>query len=186
MMDTMAMLLKHYGKESKTIIWEHNTHIGDYKATDMVQNHQVSLGGLAREIYGEKNVALVGFTTDHGRVTAASAWDGPTKTFNIPNAKNGSLESVLHQAVEKVGHSNFYLMFQNEPEFSPFKISLGHRAIGVVYHPASEDRGHYIPTILAERYDALIFIDETNSLVPLDNPIDFRKIPETYPYGARI
>lgn len=186
MMDTLAMLLNHYGPESKGIVWEHNTHIGDYKATDMQKNGQVNIGGLAREIYGVENVSLIGFSTHHGTVTAASAWDGITKRIEIPNAKNGSIESELHNAIPKIGSDQYFLMFHNESEFSPLKNSLGHRAIGVVYHPSSDQRGNYVPTILADRYDALIYFDETDALESLDVGIDYRKMPETYPYGSRI
>lgn len=186
MMDTLAMLLNHYGPESKGIVWEHNTHIGDYKATDMAQQGQVNIGGLAREIYGEKNVALIGFSTHHGAVIASSGWDGPIKRMEIPNGKKGSIEAELHNAIPRIGSANYYLMFKNESEFSPLKEVRGHRAIGVVYHPSSEQRGNYVPTILSDRYDALIFFDETDALNPLAVDIDYKKIPETYPYGSRI
>jgi erythromycin esterase-like protein len=186
MIETLAMLLNHYGDESKCIVWEHNTHIGDYKATDMVKQGQVNIGGLAREKYGEENVALVGFTTHHGTVIAASAWDGLIKRMEIPNAKKGSLEDELHKAIPKVGYPNYYMMFKNEPEFSPLKEVLGHRAIGVVYHASSEQRGNYVPTSVANRYDALVFLDETEALSPLEVDVDYRKIPETYPFGARL
>jgi len=186
MMDTLAMLLNTYGPESKGIVWEHNTHIGDYKATDMVKDGQINIGGLAREIYGEENVSLVGFSTFQGSVTASSGWDGPINRIEIPAGKKGSVEAELHDAIPQVGSPNYYLMFNNESEFSPLKEMRGHRAIGVVYHPNSEQRGNYVPTNLAERYDALIYLDETTAINPLAAEIDHKKIPETYPYGARI
>lgn len=186
MMDTLAVLLNHYGPNSKGIVWEHNTHIGDYKATDMINVGQVNIGGLAREIYGEKNVALIGFTTHHGVVIASSAWDGPIKRMEIPNGKKGSLEAELHNAIPGIGSPNYYLIFNNELEFSPLREVRGHRAIGVVYHASSEQRGNYVPTVLTDRYDALMFFDETEAVNPLAVEIDFKKIPETYPYGARV
>lgn len=186
MMDTLAMLLNHYGPESKGIVWEHNTHIGDYKATDMAQQGQVNIGGLARDIYGEKNVALIGFSTHHGATIASTAWDGPIKRMEIPNGKKGSIEAELHNVIPRIGSPNYYLMFKNESEFSPLKEVRGHRAIGVVYHPSSEQRGNYVPTILPDRYDALMFFDETDALNPLSADVDYKKIPETYPYGTRM
>jgi erythromycin esterase-like protein len=186
MMDSLAMLMNHYGPDSKGIVWQHNTHIGDYKATDMVKYGQVNIGGLSREIYGEDKVALIGLTTHHGTVTAASAWDGAIKRMEIPNGKKDSVEAELHNAIPKIGSDNYYLMFKNETEFSPLKEPRGHRAIGVVYQPNSEQRGNYVPTVLADRYDALMFFDETEALEPIAVDIDYKKIPETYPYGARI
>jgi erythromycin esterase-like protein len=76
--------------------------------------------------------------------------------------------------------------FKNEPEFSPLKEVRGHRAIGVVYNPISEQRGNYVPSSIADRYDALVFLDQTEALGPLAIEVDYNKFPETYPYGARI
>lgn len=186
MMDTLDMLMGHYGPEAKGIVWEHNTHIGDYRATDMLQNGHVNLGGLAREKYGEHEVALVGFTTYAGKVTAAFAWDGLVQFMTVPEGKARSVEAEFHEAVKLVGHPNYYTLFDKENISSPLFETRGHRAIGVVYHPNSEHRGNYVPTSLSRRYDAMIFIDQTQALQPIAVHIDFDKIPETYPFGARM
>jgi erythromycin esterase len=78
------------------------------------------------------------------------------------------------------------VLFDNEPEFSPLVETRGQRAIGVVYHPPSEHRGNYVPTILSDRYDAFVFFDETHPLTPLKVKVDYDKFPETYPYGTHI
>lgn len=186
MMETLKMLLEHYGPNSKAIVWEHNTHIGDYRATDMQKLGQVNIGGLAREEYGADNIALIGFTTYSGTVTASSAWDGPIKTMTIPNAQERSVEAEMHQVAEETGIPNYYVLFNDDEIKSACAETRGHRAIGVVYHPPSEQRGNYVPTSLSKRYDAMIYFDETEALRPLDIKVDKEKVPETYPYGTHI
>jgi erythromycin esterase len=186
MMETLEILLKNHGDESKCIIWEHNTHIGDYRATDMVLDGQINLGGLAREKYGEENVALVGFTTYQGSVIASKAWDGEIEVMEIPEAKKESLESYLHEAIPGVGHQDYYLLFDSVDRKSLLNDFLAHRAIGVIYHARHEQRGNYVPSKVAERYDALVFLDQTHSLSPMALNYDRSKFPETYPFGTRI
>lgn len=186
MMETLESLLDHYGPESKAIIWAHNTHIGDYRATDMVTYGQVNLGGLARERFGKDDVALVGFTTFTGQVVASTAWDGPIEVMDVPRGKEGSLEYALHQGVSSIGKPNFYLDFDLLETSSSFNEYMGHRAIGVVYHPEHEHRGNYVPTIASQRYDAMVFFDETSAVKPLNIRFENDKVPETYPFGDRI
>ena len=186
MLETLDSLLANYGKNSKAVIWEHNTHVGDYHATDMIAQGQVNLGGLAREQFGRHNVALVGFTTFKGSVMASNMWDGPMKKMDLPSARAGSLEATLHEAIPFVGNSDYYLLFDQVQDGSPLKDYRGHRAIGVVYRSHPENRAHYVPSAVADRYDALVFIDETSALTPLRLNFDPRKVPETYPFGTRI
>ncbi|HXH75914.1 MAG TPA: erythromycin esterase family protein [Bacteriovoracaceae bacterium] len=186
MMDTVDMLLGHYGPESKGIVWAHNTHIGDYHATDMVAHKQVNIGGLARERLGREKVALVGFTTDHGSVIASSAWDGPIQILDVPVGRRGSLEALLKRAIPEVGHNDFFVTFDDVEEHSTLFDYKGHRAIGVVYNPHLEGMGNYVPSAVAGRYDALVFIEETTALTPLEIGFNRHKLPETYPYGARM
>ena len=186
MMDTLEMLMGHYGPDAKGIVWAHNTHIGDYRATDMLAQGQVNIGGLAREKYGRDKVALVGFSTYQGTVIASHSWDGPMQVLPVPKAVDQSVEAEFHNAVIEVGSPDFYVQFTNEPKFSPLTETLGQRAIGVVYHPPSEHRGNYVPTIVSERYDAFVFFDETKALSPHKIKIDMEKIPETYPFGTHV
>jgi erythromycin esterase len=186
MMSTLEMLIENYGVGSKVIVWEHNTHIGDYRATDMVTNGQVNIGGLAREIFGSENVGLVGFGTYSGTVTASYAWDGPTTTFDVPEARPGSVEHACHSVIPEISSENFYLLFNPSKHGSALAQVKGHRAIGVVYDPDFEHRGNYVPTSLENRYDAFIFLDHTNAITPLKVPFGKHKFPETYPHGNRI
>lgn len=186
MMETLDNLLNHYGPESKAIVWAHNTHIGDYRATDMLMHEQVNIGGLAREKYGQENTAHIGFSTYKGQVVASHAWDGPIEVMDVPEGQASSLEAAFHETISKVGHENFYVDFTAVGKDSALNEYLGHRAIGVVYHPGHEGRGNYVPTMPAQRYDGMIFCDTTHALTPLNVRFKKEDIPETYPFGSRI
>ncbi len=187
MMETLNVLLRKYGRNAKAIIWEHNTHIGDYRATDMVIHGQVNIGGLAREFYGNDKVGLVGFGTYKGEVTASHSWDGPTISFDVPEAPITSVEHICHEAIPEIGHHDFFMIFDPKDYENILRREIkGHRAIGVVYNPQNERRGNYVSTSLAARYDAFIFINETTALVPLQTQFDKHKFPETYPYGTHV
>ena len=183
MMETLDLLLNRYGEDSKCIVWAHNTHIGDYRATDMVENGYVNLGGLARLSYGEENVALVGFGSDHGEVLAGSKWGGAEEIMPLPPAPPGTYEKYFHDFTLKHGINRFYFLFRGDPEREAFAQQLGHRAVGVVYHPRHEARGNYVPTKLSQRYDAFIFIDKTQALKSLHGKFQYGEFPETWPSG---
>lgn len=187
MLETLEQLLERYagklGASAKGIVWAHNTHIGDYRATEMQAHGQINLGGIARERFGNDQVALVGFGTYQGTVTASHAWDGPIETFNIPPGKPGSIEDAFHQASIARGLRQGWLTFSPEDRRGPLAQPRGHRAIGVVYDPAHERFGNYVPTSLAQRYDAFIFIDQTRALEPIIQGFQHGEIPETYPSG---
>lgn len=183
MMETLDTLLRFYGPESKGIVWEHNTHIGDYRATDMLANGQVNIGGLARQQYGEDRVALVGFGTYEGSVTASHSWDGPTERMPVPAAKPGSYEEIFHKSILDVESDDFYILMDRKARSTALSECRGHRAIGVVYDPEHERWGNYVPTNLAERYDAFVFIDQTQALLPLFTEFKRQEIPETFPGG---
>lgn len=184
MMETLNILLQHYGTNSKAIVWAHNTHIGDYRATDMVHDGQINIGGLARQEWGDNNVALVGFGTYAGQVIAATAWDGIAKIMTIPPGKTGSYEHFFHNACENINQNSMFLWLKSLKEKNDLTQVFGHRAIGVVYQPAFEQRGNYVPTSLAQRYDGFIFIDRTNALIPLPQDFTHKDIPETWPRGV--
>jgi erythromycin esterase len=181
MLETLQRLLEYYGEDSKVIVWAHNSHVGDYRATDMQARGQVNLGGLAREKFGKENVSLVGFTTYSGEVIASRSWGGPIEVKRVPKAKEGSLEDVMHSSIPFVGHPDFYLIFNQLEAGSPLLDYRAHRAIGVVYDPINEKRRNYVPTSVSERYDALVFLDNTHALSPLGLDFDKKKFPQTYP-----
>lgn len=178
MMETLERLISFHGNNSKAIVWEHNTHIGDARATDMVIRGTVNTGQLAREKYGEENVYLAGFSSYAGSVIAAESWGAPLREFDMPEAREKSIEAILHHELKTDG----FILLGEEPWRSRVALT-GHRAIGVVYDPKREQHGNYVPSVLPRRYDALLYIDKTSALHPMQNKADGHKMPETYPFG---
>jgi erythromycin esterase-like protein len=177
MQETLERLAKFYGPNSRGVVWEHNTHIGDARHTDMAGDGMVNVGQLARERWGEADAVLVGFSTHRGAVVAGREWDAPAERMEVPEAREGSWDDLLHRA----GAEDRLVLLDGGP---PLRERRGQRAIGVVYHPEREHLGNYVPTALSLRYDALLFIDETHALHPLPVPIEPREeVPDTSPSG---
>jgi erythromycin esterase-like protein len=162
MTEVLHYIGNHYGTDVKGIVWEHNTHIGDARATDMASEGMVNVGQLTREQYGEKDIYAIGFGTYKGTVIAADKWGAKAEVMSIPNGAPGSWEEVVHKA----GAFNKYFMFTEENK-NYFNEILGHRAIGVVYHPQYEHHGNYVPSRISDRYDGFIHVEETKALTPL-------------------
>ncbi|MDF0726681.1 erythromycin esterase family protein [Cytobacillus sp. S13-E01] len=162
MADTVQELVNYYDNEAKVIIWEHNTHIGDARATDMKREGLVNVGQIVRERYGEDQVFAIGFGTHRGSVIASKKWGEGLEVMNVPPAEKNSWEDFMHQA----GPYNKALIFTNKNKHL-FEDTIGHRAIGVIYHPEYEQLGNYVPSRISKRYDAFIHIDETHALKPL-------------------
>ncbi|MBX3033992.1 MAG: erythromycin esterase family protein [Bdellovibrionaceae bacterium] len=184
MMETLDQLLKHYGPGSKAIVWAHNTHIGDHRATEMQQQGLVNIGGLAREKWGEDQVSLVGFSTYEGEVIASPAWDGPVEITPVPPGRPLSYEEIFQDVSRRIAAPDFFLWLKEEPLRKVFRQTRGHRAIGVVYNPAYERHGNYVPSALSDRYDALLFFSKTRALTPLRQEFSRSEIPETWPRGT--
>jgi erythromycin esterase len=181
MADTLDRLLKFHGENSKVIVWEHNTHIGDARATDMADEGMFNIGELARTQHNDKGVVLVGFGSYKGTVMAGHSWGAKMQAMQMPEARKGSWEYLLHNA----GRENKLLILDDFSRNDMFMENhIGHRAIGVVYNPQYEQYGNYVPSILPLRYDAFIYLDETRALYPLHIEPDGRQIPETYPFGV--
>ncbi|WP_207422502.1 erythromycin esterase family protein [Desertivirga brevis] len=178
MMETLNRLLEFHGPEAKAIVWEHNTHIGDARYTDMVESGDINVGQLVREQKGEADTVLVGFGSYHGGVIAGDSWGAPMREMVVPDARPGSVEDVLH----KEFLDNRLLIFDPNNKNERFNKMMPHRAIGVVYNPKHERYGNYVPTILNKRYDAFIYIDHSKALHPLNVRVNGHKVPETYPF----
>jgi erythromycin esterase-like protein len=182
--ETLDRLLRHHeknaGRPARAVVWAHNTHVGDARATDQTAHGEVTLGELVRERYGPENVVLVGFGSHHGTVVAGRTWGAPMELMGVPPARRGSLEDVLH--AEAPPQSLFvFPPLHDRPELLVDEI--GHRAIGVVYRPERDSWGNYVPTVLGDRYDAFVWIDEAHALRPLHTLKVDRREPETYPSG---
>lgn len=161
---TAERLLEYYGDDSRGIVWAHNTHIGDARATDMARQGAVNIGQLAREDLGAENVFAIGFGTYEGRVLAGRQWEGEMEIMDTPPAQNDSWEGTL----AGIEGEQFYLLFSQSEVNSLLQNPMPHRAIGVTYQPEQESQGNYVGTILPERYNAFVFIRETDILNVLD------------------
>jgi erythromycin esterase len=181
MADTLDRLLGHAGPSSKGVVWAHNTHIGDARATDMAGQNMTNLGQLARERYSDEGVVLIGQAGHRGAVVAGTAWGAPAQRLTVPPARAGSVEDLLREAL---GDQPSVLCFPSsyqQPRW--LRTNLDHRAIGVVYHPERERWGNYVPSTLGDRYDALLWFGDTAPLRPLrPEPADDLE-PETAPSG---
>jgi len=179
MMETLTRLLDLHGPDSKAIIWEHNTHVGDARYTDMARNNMVNVGQLVREQYGEENTFIVGFGSYKGSVIAADEWGEPMEIMEVPPAPSGTWENMLHE----ISPQNKLLFSKELTEEKALRDKIGHRAIGVVYHPRMERYGNYVPTVVPKRYDAFAYIDTTRALHPLAIYQDHTQPPELYPFA---
>jgi erythromycin esterase len=181
MADTLQRLLDFHGPHSKVIVWAHNTHVGDARATDMVDEGMFNICELARMQHHDKGVVLVGFGSYKGMVAAGRNWGSSMQNMTLPEAEKGSWEYLMHQA----GEENKLLIMDDIMQHDVLlENHFGHRAVGVVYNPLIEQYGNYVPTILPLRYDAFLYIDETWPLHPLHVESHGAQMPETYPFGV--
>ncbi|MBC9929120.1 erythromycin esterase family protein [Chitinophaga qingshengii] len=180
MVQTLDRLLKLHGEKAKAIVWAHNTHVGDARATNMSQQGMYNIGELARLKYHDHNVVLVGFGSYKGAVIAGRSWGASMQKVEVPPALSGSWEHLLHTT----GIHNRLLIMNDFHQDIFMENHIGHRAIGVVYHPQYEKYGNYVPSILPLRYDAFIYVDETTALHPLHILPDGHQTPETFPFGV--
>jgi erythromycin esterase len=177
MADTLDRLLDHHGDGAKAVVWEHNTHVGDARYTDMSDVGMVNVGQLVRERYGQDDVVIVGFGSHHGSVIAGDSWGAPMQRMPLPPARRGSVEGLLHDAVPD---ASALFVFPGElPGW--LADERPHRAVGVVYHPGAERWGNYVPTVLGRRYDAFCWFDESRGLTPLHGVHASGAEMETYP-----
>jgi len=179
MVDTLNRLMKFHGPAAKAIVWEHNTHIGDARATDMVREGTVNVGQLVNEAHKHKGVFSVGFGSYKGTVIAAEGWGELMRVTEVPEAMEGSWEHLMHELDAK----DRVLLMNEKLREKIGRRHYGHRAIGVVYRPKYEQYGNYVPSLMPYRYDAFVHIDETNALHPLHIKPDGHQIPETFPFG---
>jgi erythromycin esterase len=176
MMNTLNRLFDFHGPASKGIVWEHNTHVGDARFTDMKNAGMLNIGQLARVQYPLSQSVIIGFSSYKGTVIAGNSWGAPMQEMEVPEGKKGSIEEILHTESPE----NRMIIF-NESNSERFGEPVPHRAIGVVYHPQQE-KHNYVPSYITKRYDALIFLDKTTALHPLHIRPDLTQVPETYPF----
>jgi erythromycin esterase-like protein len=182
MMDTLVALIAHLeraGGGAKIVVWAHNSHLGDARATEMGAAGEWNLGQLVRERYGAR-AALIGFSTYTGSVTAASSWGAPAEQKSVRPALPGSYEDVFH----RTGLSRFALSLTAANQaVRGLSTERLERAIGVIYLPQSERVSHYFQACLPAQFDAIIHIDETRAVAPLERAaaLPTPEAPETFP-----
>jgi erythromycin esterase-like protein len=182
MADTLDALFDHLEKPpvpAKVVVWAHNSHVGDARHTEMGRHGQLTLGQLARERY-DRDAYLVGLTTYEGTVTAASDWGAPGVVKRVVPGREDAYEGRLHDA----GLKRDLLLLETGMEVDPRRLE---RAIGVIYRPQTERDSHYFEAELGRQFDAVVHIDRTQALWPLDRDpgwIPEGEAPETYPFGV--
>jgi len=184
MAETLHALSAHLDSRfghSKIVVWAHNSHLGDARATDRSRYGEWNLGQLVRERYAQS--VLVGFTTYTGAVTAASDWGGRHETKRVRPALSGSYEALFHQ----IEIPRFLVTFAGDENLSAeFRGELLERAIGVIYRPETERLSHYFDARIADQFDAVLHFDETTAIEPLPHAEEEQQpgVPETYPVGV--
>jgi protein-L-isoaspartate(D-aspartate) O-methyltransferase len=180
MFETLQAVLAFRGAESKAVIWEHNSHIGDARATEMSARGEFNIGQLIRQEYGDA-AYLIGFGTDHGTVAAASEWGGPMEVKRVQPSHIDSYERVCHE----VRTDNFLLPLRKPRQnITRQRLLLERleRAIGVIYRPDTELQSHYFYASLPRQFDEYVWFDETRAVEPLSREIS-RGMPDTFPFG---
>jgi len=183
MVETLGALVDyldgHLGT-TKVVVWAHNSHLGDARATEMGERGEVNVGQLAREKWGMEQTRLVGFSTHTGTVTAATNWDEPAQLKRVRPSLEGSWERAFHN----VG-GNFLLMLRGMSDAEMMREERLERAIGVIYRPETERISHYFGARIGEQFDAVIHIDETTAVRPLEVMGQVAPVEEeeTFPTG---
>lgn len=182
MAETLDALLDYLDQPrlpAKVVVWAHNSHVGDARHTEMGRHGQLTLGQLARSRY-ERDAFLVGLTTYEGTVTAASDWGAPASVKRVVSGREDAYEGELHDA----GLRRDLLLFETGLEVDERRLE---RAIGVIYRPETERQSHYFEAEMARQFDAVVHLDRTQALWPLDRDpgwVPEGEAPETYPFGV--
>jgi erythromycin esterase-like protein len=203
MAETLDALVAHLERQrspAKVVVWEHNSHLGDARATEMSEQGELNVGQLVRERY-RRDVVLIGFSTNSGTVTAANDWDAPAERMRVRPALSGSYEELFHlvsqsihtaravgvSAVAQATASNFMVLLRDGGEVADFlREPRLERAIGVIYRPETERISHYFRARLSDQFDAVLHFDQTRAVEPLERSAswDSAEIPETFPSGV--
>jgi len=186
MFQTLESLLSHHGSQAKGVVWAHNSHVGDARATEMATRGELNVGQLCRVSFGPA-AFIVGFGTDHGSVAAASSWGGELEKMNVRPSHDLSYERLCHESELPA-----FLLHLREPARRSVRDELLaprlERAIGVIYRPDTELASHYFSACLPRQFDEYVWLDETRAVEPLDPPggreAEGRlELPQTFPFG---
>jgi erythromycin esterase-like protein len=181
-LDELVAHLDRQGGPAKVVVWEHNSHLGDARATEMGQAGELNVGQLVRQQYG-RDAVLVGFTTHRGTVTAATDWGGPAERKQVRPALPDSYETLFHN----LGIPRFLLRLRDGDRVaSALRDPRLERAIGVIYRPETERLSHYFRARLSDQFDAVIHFDASRAVEPLERTSEWHageEAPETFPTG---
>jgi len=179
-LDALADFFERNGTAAKVVVWAHNSHLGDARATQMGVRGEWNVGQLMRERHG-RDAVLIGFTTYDGTVTAAANWDAPAERKTVRPALPGSYEALFHC----IGPERFLLDLRDGrvPALNQPRLE---RAIGVIYRPETERASHYFHASLTAQFDALLHFDRTRAVEPLERTAAWQRgeVPETFPSGV--
>lgn len=180
MFDTLSAVLKHHGNDTRAVVWAHNSHVGDARATEMGTRGEWNIGQLARESFGAQ-AYLIGMGTDHGTVCAAHNWDQPMHSMSVRPSHPDSYEALC----TRTRIDNFMLPLREADSPAIHRaLSTPHleRAIGVIYRPQTEVLSHYFQAVLPRQFDEWVWFDQTEALRALPAEA-MAGVPETYPFG---
>ena len=178
MFETLTRVLEQRGPEAKAIVWAHNSHIGDAAATAMGESGEFNIGQLCRIKFGDQ-AALIGFSTDRGRVMAADEWGASPKVKSVLPARADSWERVFLEA----GHERSLTNWRGDSTLaSDLSLRRLERAIGVIYRPETERQSHYFDAHLSRQFDAMVWFEETSAVNPLPGAAA-EGAPDIYPFG---
>jgi erythromycin esterase-like protein len=165
----------------RIVVWAHNSHLGDARATEMGAQGELNVGQLVRQRYDNETLSI-GFSTYTGTVTAARDWDTPAKRYQVRPGLPESWEALLHET----GQGDFLF---DLPKLGMLADELREprlqRAIGVIYRPETERFSHYVEVRLPDQFDILIHLDVTSALQPLDKDPGWEapnELPDTFPF----
>jgi erythromycin esterase-like protein len=184
MVETLRHLLDHLERTrtgARIVLWAHNSHLGDARATEMGESGEVNVGQIVREQFAGRAV-LVGFTTSTGTVTAASEWDSPAHRKEIRRPLAASYERLFHDS----GVPRFLLRLRDDPELAAALAAPRlERAIGVIYAPHTERQSHYFHARLPRQFDFLLHFDQTRAVEPLERTAVWEggEVADTFPSG---
>lgn len=184
MTETLIALAEHLETQNlppKTVVWAHNSHLGDARATDMSRRGEWNVGQLVREKFPRETVNI-GFTTNAGTVTATSNWNEEAQVKQVKKGMRGSYEKLFHET----GIGNFFLDLRDEEIRNVLSEPLLERAVGVIYRPETERASHYFYALLPLQFDGVIHFDQTRAVEPLDkiSSLTREDAPETFPEGV--
>jgi erythromycin esterase-like protein len=176
-----AHLQRREQRAARIVVWAHNSHLGDARATEMSRRGELNVGQLVRMQYGDAAL-LIGFSTHHGTVTAATDWEGPAERKRVRPALAGSYESAFHESEIP----RFLLRSRNAGVAEALADERLERAIGVIYRPQTERQSHYFNARLRDQFDCVIHFDETRAVEPLEPSAEWEggEPPETFPFGV--